>query len=58
MPKPEKSVEQFEADQNIIPIQIRKDLTVKIQGIPWDLTSEEANKIKNVVVALVDRNMV
>jgi hypothetical protein len=40
------------ATVNIIPIQIRADLTVKIQGLPFDLTTSEAAKIANVVKAL------
>lgn len=36
----------------IIPIQIRPDLTVFIQGIPHDLSEVEALKIINLVQAL------
>ncbi len=37
---------------SILPIPIRPDLTVKIQGLPYDLTVHEANKIANVVKAM------
>jgi hypothetical protein len=37
----------------IIPIQIREDVVVRIHGIPHDLTEEEAAKIARVVHALV-----
>lgn len=39
-------------DPGIITIQIRTDLVVRIQGIPWNLTKREAAKIVNVVSAL------
>ena len=39
-------------DCTIIPIQIRPDVTVRIQGIPHDLTQAEANKLAAVVIAL------
>jgi hypothetical protein len=37
---------------DILPIQIREDLTVQIAGIPHDLTREEAEKIARVVLAM------
>jgi hypothetical protein len=37
---------------DILPIQIREDVTVQIAGIPHDLTREEAAKIARVVLAL------
>ncbi|UYN99111.1 MAG: hypothetical protein KIT02_14440 [Devosia sp.] len=37
---------------NILPIQIRADLAVYIQGLPFDLTKAEANKIAKVVMAM------
>src|ERR1039458_1253453 len=37
---------------SIIPIQIRADLTIRIQGLPFDLTEAEARKIANVIQAL------
>ena len=39
-------------DEGIISIQIRTDLIVRIQGIPWNLTKREAAKITSVVSAL------
>jgi hypothetical protein len=38
----------------ILPIQIREDKSVYIQGIPHDLTSAEAQKIANIVIANVN----
>lgn len=35
-----------------LPIPIRSDLTVQIDGIPYDLTKAEATKIANVVLAM------
>lgn len=37
---------------NIMPIQIRPDLTIRIQGLPFDLTQAEAKRIANVVMAM------
>jgi hypothetical protein len=37
---------------SILPIPIRPDTTVFIQGLPFDLTEIEANKIANVVRAM------
>jgi hypothetical protein len=37
----------------IVPIPIRPDLTVHVQGIPFDLTEAEARKIAAVVTAMV-----
>jgi len=37
---------------NIVPIPIRADLTVRIQGLPFDLTQAEAQKIAAVVTAM------
>ena len=39
-----------------IPIPIRGDLTVRVAGLPFDLTEGEATKIANVVMAMVYRN--
>jgi hypothetical protein len=38
---------------HILPIPIRPDLTVHIQGLPFDLTESEARKIAAVVTAMV-----
>lgn len=40
------------ASSNILPIPLRVDLTVFIQGLPFDLTAHEARKISNVVLAM------
>jgi|AutmiccBRH37_all_1029493.scaffolds.fasta_scaffold08708_2 hypothetical protein len=37
---------------NIIPIPIRADLVVHLEGVPFDLTPAEARRIANVVIAL------
>jgi hypothetical protein len=37
---------------SIIPIPIRPDITVHVQGIPFDLTIAEATKIANVIRAM------
>jgi hypothetical protein len=37
---------------SVLPIPIRTDLVVQIQGLPYDLTPQEANKIANVVKAM------
>lgn len=34
----------------IIPIQIRPDIIIYIQGIPHDLSQSEAKKIANIVL--------
>lgn len=39
----------------IMPIQIRPNLIIRIQGIPHDLTAAEAGKIVRVIEALVER---
>jgi len=36
----------------IMPIQLRPDLVVHIQGLPFDLTQAEARKLANVITAL------
>lgn len=37
---------------NLVPIPLRADLTVRLEGIPFDLTMIEARRIANVVIAL------
>lgn len=37
---------------NVFPIPIRPDVVVRIHGLPFDLTSAEADKIANVVKAM------
>jgi hypothetical protein len=39
-------------DDTILPIQIRPNLTVLVQGIPFDLTKDEATKIAGTVLSL------
>jgi hypothetical protein len=46
------AIEPPPAAVNILPIPIRPDLTVKIQGLPFDLTISEATKIANVIKAM------
>lgn len=36
---------------NQLPIQLRQDLTVRIFGLPFDLTKQEAQKISNIILA-------
>ena len=36
---------------NVIPIQIRQNLTVRIGPVPFDLTKGEATKIANIILA-------
>lgn len=40
------------ATPNILPIPLRADLTVFVQGLPFDLTEAEARKIAAVVTAM------
>jgi hypothetical protein len=37
---------------SILPIPIRADLTIYIQGLPYDLTPTEAKKIASVIQAM------
>ena len=37
---------------SILPIPIRSDITVYVQGLPYDLKESEANKIANVIKAM------
>jgi hypothetical protein len=37
---------------SIVPIPLRADLVIRIQGLPFDLTEAEANKIASVVRAM------
>lgn len=41
-------------EETIIPIPLRPDLTVFVQGLPFDLTSKEAAKLANVIRALAN----
>ena len=40
------------AGSGIVPIALRADLTVHIQGLPFDLTKREAKKVANVILAM------
>lgn len=40
-------------DDTILPIKIREDLTIFIQGIPWDLKPSEGKKIIGVIKSLM-----
>lgn len=40
------------ASVSILPIPIRADLTIQVQGLPYDLTEAEASKIANVIRAM------
>jgi hypothetical protein len=58
VPKVESSQKQPQSSMHaqavtgaVLPIPIRSDLTVYIQGLPFDLTEAEARKISNVVLA-------
>lgn len=45
------------AASGILPIAIRTDVTVHVQGLPFDLTPREAKKIANVILAMaMDEN--
>lgn len=40
------------ASSNILPIPLRVDLTIHVQGLPFDLTQAEAKKIAAVIQAM------
>jgi hypothetical protein len=40
------------AGKGIVPIPIRADLIVHVQGLPFDLSQREAKKIANVILAM------
>ena len=40
----------------IVPIALRADLTVHVQGLPFDLSEREAKKIANVILAMAMDN--
>ncbi|WP_166040267.1 hypothetical protein [Sphingosinicella sp. YJ22] len=51
-PLPERRTDgEPAASGNVIPIQIREDLTVRIGPVPFDLTKREATKIANIILA-------
>lgn len=47
----QQRIDEFEAKMNIFAVPIRRDLSVKIYGLPRDLTKEEADKIARVILA-------
>lgn len=49
---PTHSVGIPSAGSSIIPIAIRSDVVVHVQGLPLDLTPREAKKISNVILAM------
>lgn len=51
-PNVERQVAKAPLASSILPIPIRADVTVFIQGLPYDLTEAEAAKIANVVRAM------
>jgi len=51
-PNVERHVVKAPLANTILPIPIRADVTVLVQGIPFDLTEAEANKIANVIRAM------
>jgi len=51
-PEPARSNPVPWASSHIVPIAIRADLTIYIQGLPFDLSEAEARKIAAVVTAL------
>src|SRR5207244_185865 len=51
-PEPVRSNPGPMAASNIVPIPIRADLTIYIQGLPFDLSETEARKIAAVVTAM------
>ena len=40
-------------DVNVLPIPLRENLTLKIVGLPFDLSPSEAKKIANIILAHV-----
>lgn len=46
--------EVLNSEPRVYPIPIREDATVRIHGLPADLTKAEAEKIARVVMALAD----
>jgi hypothetical protein len=49
---PQSSLSAGPMSGSILPIPIRADLTIYIQGLPFDLTSGEARRIAGVVTAM------
>jgi hypothetical protein len=51
-PPSSRSTQTPSTGSGILPIPIRADLTIHIQGLPYNLTSREAKKIANVILAM------
>lgn len=49
-----QSTQEYESYTGIVPIPIRADTTVRIHGIPHDLTKAEADRIARVIIALAE----
>jgi hypothetical protein len=49
---PEKPSIKTPLSSSILPIPIRPDTTIFVQGLPYDLTEAEATKIANVIKAM------
>ncbi len=50
----EITLAQTDKQEDIIPIRIRKDVTVFIKDLPMDLSKSEAKKITRIVMAYVE----
>jgi len=50
--QPTATVVTPSAGSGIVPIPLRADLTIHVQGLPFDLTAREAKKIANVILAM------
>ena len=48
-------VHPFEATTGVMPIRIRPDLTLRVQGIPHDLTKTEVERIVNIIMAFAEK---
>lgn len=48
---PSTAVPSSGPQANILPIQLRADLIVQVAGLPFDLTTAEAKKIANIILA-------
>lgn len=41
------------SEDTIIPIQIREGMYVRVQGIPYDFTAEEAERVSRIIESMV-----
>jgi hypothetical protein len=48
-------VHPFEATTGVMPIRIRPDLTLHVQGIPYDLTKAEVERIVSIIMAFAEK---